>query len=77
MVPCLQPRRALGARLVIAERDKLAEEITREYLPIVDKLVDLVTRLVANDKQREVCTDMPVRQVRRSFARAADPACPP
>ena len=26
MVPCLQPRRALGAGLVIAERDKLAEE---------------------------------------------------
>ena len=25
--------------------------------------------LAANDKQREVCTDMPVRQVRRSFAR--------
>ena len=40
---------------VVAERDKLAEEITREYPPIVDKLVDLVTRLAANDKQREVC----------------------
>ena len=48
-------RRWAARNAVIAERDKLAEEITREYPPIVDKLVDLVTRLAANDKQREVC----------------------
>ena len=53
---------------VVAERDKLAEEITREYPPIVAKLVDLVTRLAANDKQREVC-NRHARPVHRSFAR--------
>ena len=57
---------------VVAERDKLAEEITREYPPIVDKLVDLVTRLAANAQttnSARSATGMPRRRVRRSFAR--------
>ena len=38
-----------------AERDKLAEELARVYPPIVDQLVDLATRLAANDKALEAC----------------------
>ena len=47
-------RRWVAYNAVVAERDKLAEEITREYPPTVDKLVNLVTRHAANDRQREV-----------------------
>ena len=40
---------------VKAERDKLAEELARVYPPLVDQLVDLMTRLAASDQALNAC----------------------
>ena len=48
-------RRWAAYKKAKAERDKLAEELARVYPPIVDQLVDLVTRLAANNKALETC----------------------